>query len=167
MLKPHRIPWIVCILILLSLAIAYFAEFVQYVNPCPLCLLQRYTFIVLAMIFIFAAIHNPKTLGRIIYGCFMGLFSLTGIGLAARQVYLQLQPATVNQTCLPGFDYLLQTMHWTDVLRLVVTGSADCSSINWTMLGLSMAEWSLILFCVIFILTLVWIFCGGGKKPRQ
>lgn len=163
----RRIPAFMALFILFSLGIAYYAEFYQGINPCPLCLLQRYLFIAAGVIALIAWIHGPARASRFIYAVLLWLVSLTGAALAGRQIYLQMLPPSANEVCLPGLDYLLQTMHWIDVLRLVITGTPECGTVQWRMLGMSMAAWSMIVFIIILLLTLYWAVRRSEPKAPK
>ena len=153
----RKIPALVTLIIAFCLGVAYFAEFYQGINPCPLCLLQRYLFMLVGVFALLAWVQGPGRIGRLVYAIFIWLGSLGGAALSARQIYLQMQPPGANEVCLPGLDYLLQTMHWVDVLRLVITGSPECGTIQWRLLGMSMADWSMIIFVIIVLLTIYWV----------
>jgi len=52
-----------------------------------------------------------------------------------------------------------------ETLRMVFTGSGECAEVDWTFLGLSIAEWSLawfILFAIASIIHLVKL----AKRPK-
>ena len=40
-------------------------------------------------------------------------------------------------------------MPLTSVIRKVLTGSGECARVDWTLLGLSMAEWGLVWFLLL------------------
>ena len=80
------------------------------------------------------------------YAGLAGLAALAGAGTAGRQVWLQNIPADELPACLPSFDYMLEALPFQEVIRLVLHGSADCAEVNWTLLGMSIPEWSLLAF---------------------
>ncbi|HXH03196.1 MAG TPA: disulfide bond formation protein B, partial [Candidatus Competibacteraceae bacterium] len=51
---------------LLAYAILYLQERLG-LEPCPLCIFQRIAFIALGLVFLVAAIHQPKRGGRYVY----------------------------------------------------------------------------------------------------
>ena len=57
------------------LAYAYYAQYYLYLEPCPLCILQRAVVLLLALNALVALIHAPKTRVRQIY-------AINGAGLA-------------------------------------------------------------------------------------
>lgn len=130
--------------------------------PCPLCMLQRFVMIGIGMVLLLWLIHCPKNWQRFVYGGLSLLLSAAGIGLATRQVWIQHQPADIHASCLPGLSYLFQHMSFGKALKLALHGSQECGSVHWSLLGLSLAGWSLLVFIVLFFLS-IWAM----RQPRQ
>ncbi len=134
---------------LVCLALMGFALYLQYVEfqePCPLCILQRVVFIALAAVFLVAALHGPGRIGGIIYGGV--LFVLAGIGaaIATRHVWLQHLPRNQVPECGPGLEYMFRKFALGQALGKILSGSGECAEVGWTFLGLSIAGWSLLWF---------------------
>ena len=123
---------------------ALYAEYVLYLDPCPLCVFQRVAVIALGLIFLVAAIQNPQAWGRYIYAALIGLAALGGIGVAAWHVRMQSLPPEDVPTCGPGLDYILQNNSFGDALYIVFAGSGSCADVVWQFMGLSMPAWVLI-----------------------
>src|SRR5271163_2820729 len=71
---------------------ALYLQYVEHVEPCPLCMLQRVTFVALGLAFLAAAIPRNNRL-VIRFSALAGLaLAITGIGLATRHVWLQWNP---------------------------------------------------------------------------
>lgn len=128
------------------LAYAYYTQYYQYLDPCPLCIFQRVAMAALGVVFLSAALHDPRGWGARVYALLLALVAAAGIGIAARHVWLQNLPADQVPACGPGLDYMLETFPFTETLRLVLRGSGDCATVDWTLLGLSMPAWVLIAF---------------------
>jgi len=47
---------------------------------------------------------------------------------------------------------------------MIFTGSGECAEVKWRFIGLSIAEWSLIMFIGIFITTMLSIYTSRYKK---
>lgn len=121
-------------------------------TPCPLCIFQRVGLITMGGFALTAALFNPKSKAmRLI----LWLGSLAGIGwaavVAARQVWIQHLPADQVPSCGPGLDYWLDTLPILQVFKEVFTGSGECAVVDWTFMGLSIAEQALILFSVLLV----------------
>ena len=125
---------------------ALYAEHVLFLDPCPLCVFQRLAVIALGIVFLAAAIHNPRAAGRTAYGALIGLAALAGVGVAGWHVRAQNLPPSEVPACGPGLDYMLDTLPLTEVLSKVFTGSGECADVVWQFLGLSMPAW--VLICV-------------------
>jgi disulfide bond formation protein DsbB len=138
-----------------------FALYLQHVagqDPCPLCILQRITFIALGLVFLVAAVHGPGRTGAIVYAVFGGLLAATGAGIAARHVWLQNLPADQVPACGPGLAYMIERFPLMRMLEKVLAGSGECAEAGWKFLGLSIAGWSLVWFVLLggFIVWLAW-----------
>lgn len=139
----------------LMLAYAYYAQFVLELQPCPLCIFQRVAMILLAAIFLLAALQNPVGWGRKVYAAALGLAALAGAGIAGRHVWIQHLPADEVPACGPGLDYMLDVFPLSDTIRMVFTGSGECANVDWAFLGLSMPAWTLIAFLSLGVYAIV------------
>ena len=81
---------------------ALYAQHVMLLDPCPLCILQRFAVIGLGIIFLIAALHNPGKTGRRVYAVLLGIVAAAGIGIAGWHVRLQNMPADQVPGCGPG-----------------------------------------------------------------
>lgn len=140
------------------MAVALYLEHVLGLEPCPLCIVQRVCVIAFGLVFLIAGLHGPRALGRRIYAGLGFLSALLGAATAGRQVWLQNVPADQLPSCLPSLEYMRAALPFQEIVRLVLHGTADCAEVSWTLLGLSIPEWSLLgfvgmlLFCIFLIL---------------
>src|SRR5688500_3989750 len=126
------------------IAYALYAEHVLELAPCPLCIFQRVAVIVVGVLFLIAALHNPAGKGSFVYGALIDLAALAGVAIAARHVWIQAQPPGTVAACGADLDYMLEIMPMTEVVNKVLFGSGECGKVDWTLLGLSMPWWVLI-----------------------
>jgi disulfide bond formation protein DsbB len=140
------------------LGFGLYLQYAQGLEPCPLCLMQRGFFVLVAAVALLAALHNPRGWGRRCYGGFIGLFSIGGVVTAGRQVWLQHLPADQVPECGPDLEFMLEFYPLREVLGLLFRGSGECAEVDWTFLGLSIAEWSLICFVALLIAGLWMLF---------
>lgn len=137
---------------------ALYLEHVVGLEPCPLCILQRICVIGFGLVCLVAALHDPARLGQRVYAAVALLFAAAGAGTAGRQIWLQGVPAEQLPACLPSLDYMMEALPFQDIVSLVLRGSADCAEVNWTLIGLSIPEWSLLgfvgmlIFCLYLLL---------------
>jgi disulfide bond formation protein DsbB len=126
--------------------LALFIQTQNNLEPCPLCISQRIVFMSLGLIFLLAAIHNPQALWRKIYGALLVLTALGGAGVAIRHWWLQAHRESMVADCGVGFDYMFDNFPLQKALTLVFRGTGDCAAIDWTFLGLTLPQLSLIAF---------------------
>ena len=134
-----------------------FALYLQHalgLEPCPMCILQRYAFIVVGVIALAAAIDNPALLGRRIYGGLLVVMAATGGGIAIRHVYLEHYPPKIFD-CGADVGFMLESFPLTQALPMIFRGTGDCTKVVWQFLGLSIAEWSLICFAALIVAAIV------------
>src|SRR5207248_4786709 len=80
-------------------AYALYTQFYQGLEPCPLCIFQRIGVALLGLVFLAAAIHNPRGRGGTVYACLLGAAALATLGVAARHVYVQSLPPGSLPSC--------------------------------------------------------------------
>lgn len=123
---------------------ALYAQHVLLLEPCPLCIMQRVAVILLGLVFLLAALHNPPGIGAKIYAALLALVAGTGAGVAAWHVHLQNLPPDAVPSCGPGLDYIMGNFPLSDALALIFKGSGECAEVSWRLLGLSMPTWVVI-----------------------
>lgn len=147
----------------LLLGFGYFLQYVQGLDPCPLCQVQRAFYYLVGGAFLLGAVHNPRgRLGTAYSGLAM-LFAIGGIGTAGRQVWLQHLPPDKVPQCGPDLAFMLKNMPLSRTLEKLFTGTGECAVVDWSFLGLSIAEWSLGWFCALFCYAL-WLALKRGKQ---
>jgi protein dithiol:quinone oxidoreductase len=126
------------------LAYALYSQFELGLDPCPLCIFQRVGVAALGVVFLIAALHNPKGWGTRVYAVLIAAAALATIGVAARHVYVQHMPPGSLPSCGAPLGVMLKFSPFFDVIRKVLTGSGECSEVPWRFLGLAMPAWVLI-----------------------
>lgn len=137
------------------LGYGYYLQFVEGLEPCPLCIFQRVAFMAVILFAFIGFIHGPKGIGLRIYSALISLSGLIGAGIAGRQVWLQHLPADQVPACGPDLGFMLEAFPIAETIKMVFTGSGECAEVDWTFLTLSIAEWSLICFSLIVIFSTV------------
>jgi protein dithiol:quinone oxidoreductase len=128
---------------------ALYLEYVLHQEPCPLCMVQRFIFIAMLVLFAAATLHNPKRTGSKVYAVLIGLFALSGIGVASRHIWIQHLPPDQVPACGPGLDYMLDNFPMAEVLKELMHGSGECAAKGWTFLSLGIPEWSLLWYVLL------------------
>lgn len=146
----YLLAFIVCVVLM---TVALYLEYVVGLMPCPLCIIQRVLLILVGLVCLAALIHHPHsekpahrpTAARL-YGAGVSFFALLGAAVAGRQVWLQHQPSDQLPSCLPSLDYMIDVLPLQDIMHMLFSGTADCAKVDWTFLGLSIAEGTLLAF---------------------
>lgn len=112
-------------------------------EPCPLCISQRIVFMALGLLFLVAALipNFPR-----FFAGLQVLTALGGAGVAIRHWWIQAHRESMVADCGVGFDYMFENFPLKKALTLVFRGTGDCAAIDWTFLGLTIPQLSLIAF---------------------
>ncbi len=137
---------------------AVYIEPFASMDACPMCMMQRWVYAMIASVAVLAAIHNPAVIGQRIYAVLTGIFALVGAGIAGRQIWLQSLPEDQVPACGPGIDYMLEVFPLLEVIEMSIRGTGDCAKVQWTFLNLSIPGWALIAFISIVVTSLIIIF---------
>ena len=129
----------------LLLAYAYYLQYVEHLEPCPLCIFQRIAVLAVGVLFLVAALHPARRIGSIVYGVLILLVAGATTWVAGRHVWIQHQPAGTVPSCGAPLDTLVEMFPLFEVIRRVMTGGGECGTVDWTLLGISMPGWVLIL----------------------
>lgn len=150
---------------LASFGLVAFALYIQQkhnLEPCPLCISQRIAYMSLGALFLVAALHNPGAIGRRIYGVLQFAAAATGAVIASRHIWIQANPDKVMTECGVGFDYLFQNFPAQRALQLIFKGTGECSSIDWTWLGFTIPQLSLIAFIGLGLFAVILVSARKG-----
>ena len=138
------------------LGFGFYLQYGKGLEPCPLCLVQRGFFMAVMAVCVVAAMHAPGPRGTLLYSLAAAAFALGGAGVAARQVWLQHLPADKVPQCGPDLYFMLENFPFSRTLKTLLSGTGECAAVDWTFLGLSIAEWSLACFAALFFYSL-WV----------
>lgn len=135
---------------LVSVGMLVFGLYLQHyldLNPCPMCIVQRYALIFVAVFAGLASATGKKSLW--ITGTLLTLVSaVLGAYTAANQSWLQWFPPEVA-TCGRDLYGMIETFPLKRAIPMIFRGGGDCSVVDWTFLGGSIANWSFICFTLI------------------
>ena len=146
-IKPPPFRQIFGLIALSALGMLAFGLYLQHVeglNPCPMCIVQRYALIGV-LVFALAGWRVKRMRGFIAMGGLVTLVSGFGAFVAARQSWLQWYPPEIV-TCGRDFYGMVENFPINRVVPMIFKGSGDCTQIDWTFLGGSIANWSFICF---------------------
>jgi disulfide bond formation protein DsbB len=132
----------------------YYLENVVGLEPCNLCLLQKYS--AQAVFYIF--------LIKMVVPTFKVVFDVLGVSVlffgasaSLRQIYLQSLPADQlsGGYCDIPFEFLFNMYPFFEALGKVFQGSSKCAEESWVFLGLNIPEWALVFFTSMILIILL------------
>ncbi len=144
------------------LAFGYYLQEYKGLDPCPMCILQRYAFFAIAFVALAAAVHGPRQIAVKVYGALVALLAVAGGGVAIRHSWLQHFPPA-RETCGTDLEFLLNTFPLSQAFPKIFAGTGSCSKVDWRLLGLSIPEWALVWYVILAAVAL-WI--AYFHKPR-
>jgi disulfide bond formation protein DsbB len=158
-LSPRLVFFGLAIMAVIAMLFArVYLEQVLGLPPCPLCMSQRVFVVLWGGIALLAALHNPARPGRRIYATLCALAALAGAAIAVRHVWIQHLPPDQVPACGPSLEYMLETLPFSETLRLVMMGDGNCADIQWTFLGLSIPEQTLVMAAAVLSICLWQVF---------
>jgi len=123
-------------------------------EPCPMCVLQRYAFLSIGVVALIATIHAPVGLGVRVYAVLVGALAIAGGSVSVRQSLLQRFPKPeLAANCGADLDFLLGNFSLAQALPRIFSGTGDCAKVEWSLLGLSIAEWAFVWFAILLVTT--------------
>jgi protein dithiol:quinone oxidoreductase len=141
------------------LATGAYLQFVEGLEPCPLCISQRLAILATGVIFLAGALHGR---GLKIYAMLSALAALAGGSISIRHIWLQHLPPEQVPECSPGLEYALRNFPLGDTVKLMLSGTGECATVDWTLLGLSIPELTL----MAFIGLAAWAIVGARLHPK-
>ncbi len=162
----HYADFIIAFCAALVMGGQYYLENVVELEPCNLCLLQKYSAQAVFYIFLFKIVV-PKF--KFIFDITGVLVLLFGASASLRQIYLQNLPADQlsGGYCDIPFEFLFNMYPFFDALGKVFQGSSKCAEESWVFLGLNIPQWALVFFTsmiIILLLRYVLINLKGQKN---
>ena len=141
---------------LAGIGMLVFGLYLQHVvglNPCPMCIVQRYALIGVVVLGLIGWRLQGK--GLALTALLLALTAGFGGFTAARQSWLQWYPPEIV-TCGRDFYGMVENFPLNRAIPMIFKGSGDCTKIDWTFLGGSIANWSFVAF-VVFGLMGLWV----------
>ena len=160
---PRRAFALICAACVAMLAFGMYLQHVVGLEPCPMCVVQRYALMLVAVFTGIAAITGRRGL-QLTLALLALLTAVGGAFTAARQTWLQWNPPEFA-SCGRDIYGMIETFPLQRALPMIFKGSGDCSKIDWTFLGLSIANWSFIAFAVFAVLLIVLAARGMRSAP--
>jgi protein dithiol:quinone oxidoreductase len=138
------------------LSFGFYLQHVGGLEPCPMCIVQRYAMILIAICAIIASATGVKSI-QIGASLLAVILAVGGAFVAARQSWLQWYPPEIA-SCGRDIYGMIETFPLQNLVPMILKGSGDCTKIDWTFLGGSIANWSFVCFCGLALVGIVSIF---------
>lgn len=143
-LRPHRYLGLLAVICVAMFSYGMYLQHVEGLDPCPMCVVQRYALIGVGVVAALFALFPQRRIQML--GAFkVVVIAVFGAATAARQSWLQWYPPEVL-TCGRDFFGMIESFPLRRVIPMVFRGTGDCSKIDWTFLGLTIANWSFLVF---------------------
>ena len=158
---PRRLWLLVCLACIGLLAFGLYLQHVVGLEPCPMCIVQRYALVLVAVLAGLVSASGKKglqTAGVLL----LLVVAVLGAFVAARQSFLQWYPPEVV-TCGRDLYGMIETFPLKRAIPMIFKGGGDCTVVDWTFLGGSIANWSFVCFTLISVLALVFL----ARSPRR
>ena len=145
------------------LGYGYYLQYVEYLDPCPLCITQRLFYMLIGAVSLMAMLSYRLPGVQRGLAVLFSLSAIGGITTAGRQVWLQHLPKEQVPECGLGLQYWLENEPFLRTLSLLFKGDGNCAEVQWRFLGFSIGEWSLAWFMG-FLLLGLWLFVRIGRE---
>jgi disulfide bond formation protein DsbB len=152
---PRRVLALIALACVVLLAFGLYLQHVVGLEPCPMCIVQRYAMVLVAAIAALMAFMKSR-IAWVGGGVLVLLFSGFGAFVAARQSWLQWNPPEVA-SCGRDFYGMIETFPLKRAIPMIFKGGGDCTKVDWTFLGGSIANWSFVWFVFFALVALVLI----------
>lgn len=142
------------ILGLLSLSMAFIAEYVFALMPCKLCLLQRWPYLLMIVIGVFGfGLHENRKMLTLCLLAIVGCFVYGG-SVAVYQTGGEQGWWLLTADCSSVIDPTLSTEDYLAALKLAPT--VPCDVVKWSLFGISMAGYNAFfsIFMAVFTLSI-------------
>ncbi|MBT0571037.1 disulfide bond formation protein B [Curvibacter sp. CHRR-16] len=147
--SPRRVLAAIALFCAALLAFGMYLQHVVGLEPCPMCIVQRYAMVLIALVAGLASSASKKWI--YVVGSFVVLvLAVAGAGVAARQSWLQWYPPEFV-SCGRDLYGMIENFPLQRALPMIFKGSGDCSKVDWTFLGGSIANWSFICFVLVAV----------------
>jgi disulfide bond formation protein DsbB len=124
-----------------------------FLQACPLCILTRYVFILLALSALASMIIKKKVLGRLL----IIVSSSLGLLVTSRQIYIQsmsLEDISQLSGCSMPFHTQVEYFGLIEAINKTLAGGPSCAEDGWRFL-FNFAEWGFIFFLIYLVSTIL------------
>jgi protein dithiol:quinone oxidoreductase len=149
--SPRRVMACLSAACVAMLAFGLYLQHAMGLEPCPMCIVQRYALIFVAVFGAVTAVmakKKPQVIGMVL----LAITAAAGAFVAARQSWLQWYPPEIA-SCGRDLYGMIETFPLKRLVPMIFRGGGDCTKVDWTFLGGSIANWSFVCFSAMAVLT--------------
>jgi len=141
------------------LAVALYLQHMMQMQPCPLCVIQRYMFLAIGVTTMVAAIS-----GKVREGTILALMAgLGGLYTVGKHLYVIANPGF---SCgIDPMETMLNKIPSAQYLPWLFRAEGLCSGAVDQVLGLAIPQWAALWFVVLTVL-LAWVLVRELRKPK-
>lgn len=132
---------------------------------CPLCIIQRMLYLSIGLCGVFGLLLGQRRGVRAALLALMALAAGTGVFVAGFQTWLQRFRQFAS--CAADYPWWEEMVDWAgERVPLLFRASGSCSDAAWRLLGLSIAEWSLVVFASLLIFFLHALYGSISRRAK-
>ena len=127
-------------------------DLIFFLQACPMCILTRYVFMLVAVSGLIAFLINKKVAGHIL----ILISSILGLLVTSRQIYIQnmsLEDIDMLSGCSMPFHTQVEYFGLIEAISRTLAGGPSCAEDGWRFV-LNFAEWGFVFFFIYLISTL-------------
>ena len=127
-------------------------DLIFFLQACPMCILTRYVFMLVAVSGLIAFLINKKIAGHIL----ILISSILGLLVTSRQIYIQnmsLEDIDMLSGCSMPFHTQVEYFGLIEAISRTLAGGPSCAEDGWRFV-LNFAEWGFVFFFIYLISTL-------------
>lgn len=161
LLKPRTLLLLVFIACAGLIGFGLVLQHIEQLDPCPMCIMQRYAFVVTGLWGLIGAALYPRVAR--LWAALIALTALSGGSVAVRQIWIQHFPPQIME-CGPDLEYMVNSFPLGDALPMIFQGTGDCSKVLWHFLGLSIPEWAALCFAALIAVGIYLMFANKEER---
>ncbi len=141
---------------------SFYAQYVQGLNPCPLCIIQRVAVMATGLMALLCLLWPlAKQWGRTAAALLASMAPLGGLGVAFYQIWLQSLPQMEQPSCGAPWTFRLREAPLFDWYEPVIRGTGNCGVVE-RVFGVPLPIWSALFFSTV----LLWLWLMWWRNRR-
>jgi disulfide bond formation protein DsbB len=137
-----------------SIAFALIMQINFNVQPCPLCVLQRLTIIIISLFSLVGIFIRHGILRKILWVILVAL-TIVGFGIACKQIWVEAHPQVTSYICQVQIGGQFDGWPFSHFFELLFGAKTTCERALYKLLGITFATWSSVFFIILFIISII------------